>query len=238
MDFPGRSTLAGLSEPEYEALAAFDDVIGDLEHEWEAARATSRRLVRMMDAAERRLDNGTVALSLHFDALDQTASAALDLVSGLERLLCRYTTAYVATGLSILDRLVAGRPPLTPAELEVLRAEPSVGRLQELLEVPAEHRYAARAAASGPGELERYRDQRTQLLRSIESLYSNLTADGQAWTRVTVAAGRLSDMDDGTYDEPWADLVPPLLNLARQNPYEISVALDPGPAPDGPRRRR
>ncbi|MFJ9953424.1 hypothetical protein [Kitasatospora sp. NPDC091207] len=236
MDFPRRSALLGLSKAEYAALAAFDDTVGDLAHEWRTAKAVSDRLITMCEAAERRIDNGTATLSLHHEALDEATSAAMAHASRLERLAWRYTAAYAATGLSILDRLVAGRPPLSTAELETLFVEPTVGRLRELLAVPAEHRYTARLDAGRPGAIERYREERTTLLRSIESLYDNLTArrGERPWTRALVSAGHLSEMDDGEYDEPWDGLVDPLLQLARQTPFEISAFLGRRPETDVP----
>ncbi|MFE3109741.1 hypothetical protein ACFXKJ_27090 [Kitasatospora indigofera] len=235
MDFPNRSMLEGLSEAEYEALAAFDDAVGDLTHEWESAKATSGRLMRMLDAAERRIDNGTTPLPLHFEAVDEALTSAVAFATDLERVLWRYTAAYTATGLSILDRLTDGRPPLSEPELELLRGEPSVGRLQELLEVPLEHRYAARMSSGGPSELKQYREERTLLLQSVEAVYVNLTArEGERrWTRQAVAVERLSKMDDGEHDEPWSNLIVPLLHLAMQTPYEISTHLNRLPAPAG-----
>jgi hypothetical protein len=230
VDFPRRSELAALDDAEYEALCAFDDVIGDLEHECTAARAAADRLIALSGAAERRFDNGTAPLSLHCEALGEATAAAIAYTARLEQLAWRYASAYVVTGLEILDRLLAGRGALSKAELNAFAAEPTVGRLQELLETPAERRHAARSDSI---VLEMRREEREQLLRLLEGVYFNQTSELRGVSRMTrqqVAAGRLSEMDDGEHDEPWTGLLDPVLALARQTPYDISLFLGRWPA--------
>ncbi|MGA5824164.1 hypothetical protein ACPC54_40750 [Kitasatospora sp. NPDC094028] len=226
MDFPRRSDLAGLGEAEYDALAAFDDATVDLGGECAAARTAADRLIRSCDAAERRLDSGSAVLSLHVDALTEAISAALEHVTRLEQLVWRYVSAYALTGLEILDRVAAGRPPLSKAQLEALAQEPAVGRLRDLLQVPVEQRYAARGDGAA---LKSYREEQERLQQLVENVFVNQSDDLRGERRLTreqIAAGRLSAMDDGEHDEPWNALIDPMLALARQTPYEISQALD------------
>ncbi|MFE5587415.1 hypothetical protein [Kitasatospora sp. NPDC056531] len=211
--------MSGLSAVEYEVIAVFDETVGSLVHELASAEATGERLITTTEAAERRLDATGGGLPLHFEVLSEVAVEAFTFTSRLARLLWQQTAAYAVVGMTVLDRVVAGRPPLSLAELKPLFTEPTLGGLIDLLQVDAEQRYAARNATVRALNQEEH----TQLVRSLNSVRVGAGHRGVDPDRALGVP--LSDLDDDKHDPPWSDILKPIVRFAHQLPYEISAAL-------------
>ncbi|MFH8383512.1 hypothetical protein ACH4E7_21615 [Kitasatospora sp. NPDC018058] len=211
--------MSGLSGVEYEVIAVFDETVGSLVHELASAEATGERLITTTDAAERRLDATGGGLPLHFEVLSEATAEAFTFTSRLARMLWQQAAAYAVVGMTVLDRVVAGQPPLSLAELKPLFTEPTLGGLIDLLQVDVEQRYAARNATVRALNQEEH----TQLVRGLTSVRAGAGSRGVAPDRALGVP--LSDLDDDKHDPPWSDILKPIVRFAHQLPYEIGAAL-------------
>ncbi|MET8624732.1 hypothetical protein ABZW30_13400 [Kitasatospora sp. NPDC004669] len=212
-----------LSGPEVEALAALSEAVGDLTHEWHSALAVERRARSMGDAAERRLDGAP--FGFHTEALSGLYHHAFRYGREIETLLWRYASASAALGITVLDRVVTGKPPLDEESIDRLCEEPTLAELESLLRIPVDRLLGAREAGVRAREEER----RRRLLDGVEAAYEILTDDmvEDRLDRPTAAAAQLSVAAIEGCDAPWVALLDGVLTVAGQAPYEIAFATRP-----------
>lgn len=138
MDLPSREALECLGEAEYRALAAMHGTVNGLHAEWQSALTLELRFMYAADAAEGSSREGGAALQLGYQIARELNRASFEFVQAVEVLLWRTASAYAVLGIIVLDRLVAGRPPLLEAVLEELCEEPMLGGLEAAVRIHPE----------------------------------------------------------------------------------------------------
>ncbi|MFJ2191613.1 hypothetical protein ACIOJE_27390 [Kitasatospora sp. NPDC087861] len=219
-EFPSKDQLSVLSKLELEALATINEAVGDLAHEWHSAIAVERRARSLGDSAERRLDGAS--FNSHAQALSGLYHHAFVYGRGVEALLWRYASAGAALGITMLDRVATGKPPLDQESLKRLCEEPTLAELEALLRVPVDQLLGARDADA----LARANERRQRLLDGVEVAYGILTDDmiEERLDRSTAAGSQLSVAAIEGCDAPWIALLDGVLAMATQMPYEIAFA--------------
>ncbi|MFF2120219.1 hypothetical protein ACFVXH_23085 [Kitasatospora sp. NPDC058184] len=225
MDFPSRKALDGLTEAEHGALAAMHGTVSGLHAEWRSALAVEMRLRYAADAAEGRRDDGDdgVAPRLDYEVARELNGAAFEFSQAVEVLLWRTASAYAVLGITMLDRLVAGNPPLSEGVVGQLCEEPLLGAFEAAVTIPVEQLLVARDGA----EQAHARKGRRRMAALVEQAYGCLEDEAlpAAAGRVAAARSRLSVAAPEGFDAPWLGYLEPLVGLARQGPYEISAFL-------------
>ncbi|AUY53767.1 hypothetical protein [Streptomyces sp. CB01881] len=220
MEFPARKALAGLGSAEYEALVSLREAVSTLDVELRSALAAEDR-ARVWEAnAERRAQETRFAFEV--EAFRGLASAAVRCADELEVLLWRYASAFTVLGISILERLAAGGPPLSEAVVGRLCEEPTLAEFERAVAVPVDGLLNREEE-----HLKLYREERRKLLDLVETAYECLgdAAIEDRMDRAAAAGARLS-VDHPTYmDRPWIGHLDSLVALAQQTPNEISRVL-------------
>ncbi|MGP3945177.1 hypothetical protein [Streptomyces sp. 6N106] len=128
-------------------------------------------------------------------------------------------------GITVLDRLVSGRPPLIRSVVKQLAStEPTLGQLQEAFSIPSSRLRAARDVK----EQQYGEEQRELLLAGLEGAYYNVMhqeVDGRRRGREEADGCWLTVVSEEGMDPFWDDLLKPVLHLAESLPYEISCSL-------------
>ncbi|OIK08233.1 hypothetical protein [Streptomyces monashensis] len=217
MDFPAFTEAAPLTALEIEALRSLYTTLQDLRHEYESARALSHRFYRLEETAQ--VYTHGRALTHHPDALHRLGILSDRYERGVGMLAWRHASAATVLGISILDRLVGGRPAMTAAAITALCEEPTLGRLREALSIPCTDLLVARE----PDFRDRYEDARRGLLRSVEGVVENAAqiGDGVPEDAAELWAGRLSQFDRLDTDPLYDGILGPLLPFADHFPNEV-----------------
>ncbi|MEY9940505.1 hypothetical protein [Streptacidiphilus sp. MAP5-3] len=217
-DFPSFHELPGLTSDEHQALRSMSRACQIADGERQAAYATASRLSRLSDAVED-LEPGTDGGPTSFRELThELAGQAWDWDTAVEQITCWYVTAYTVLGITVLDRIVHGKPPLTAEQLHRLTREPSLGELRAALLIPVRDLLVRRSEV----EITRQEHRRAELVDRLGSVKAAI----QTWLEDTpdhvVDQARISVSGAKDTDEVWTGLLDPLIAVAEQTPYEIS----------------
>lgn len=218
MDFPVFTDAAPLTALEVEALRSLHVTLQDLRHEYESALALTHRSYRLEENAA--VYTQGRALTHHPDALHRLGRLADRYERGVGLLSWRYASAAAVLGISILDRVVGGRPALTAAAVTELCEEPALGQLRDALSIPCSDLLIARESAFR----DRHEEDRRELLRAVEGVieYAAELGDGVPTDAAALWAGRLTDFDRLGTDPLYEGVLGRLLPFADQFPNEIS----------------
>jgi hypothetical protein len=214
--FPKLPVGGPLSEAETEALRSMSQACGDLRHELQSARALVNRLHSLVDTAEIYAGDGA-RFRFHEEAVRGASGAASRYEHDLAVRCWRWASASTVLGMTVLERLVSGAPPLAPETVELLSAEPTLNELQRVLELPVERLLAARAVDSRA----RAKEQQERHMRKIEMIRSDV-ADRQQITPEEAGDLRLSPLERQGEDLLNEPLLDPLFSQAEQTPFEIA----------------
>lgn len=220
MEFPVRKALAGLGSAEYEALVSLCEAVSMLDVELRSALAVEDR-ARVLEAiAGRRAQESRFAFEV--EAFRGLGSAAFRCADEVEVLLWRYASAWAVLGISILERLKAGGPPLSDEVVERLCEEPTLAEFERAVAVPVDGLLSREEE-----HLKRYREDRRKLLDLVEIAYECLgdTILEDPMDRATAAGARLSVDHPKRMDRPWMGLLDCLVAVAQRTPNEISRVL-------------
>ncbi|MFE7527699.1 hypothetical protein ACFU7Y_18575 [Kitasatospora sp. NPDC057542] len=221
MEFPTRTALAGLGPAEYEALVSLREAVNTLDVELRTALAAEDRARAWEANAEHGAEERRFAFEV--EAFRDLGRAAFRCADEIEVLLWRYASAFTVLGISILERLAAGGPPLSDAAVERLCEEPTLAEFERAISVPVDGLLNREEA-----QLNRRREERAKLLDFIEIAYECLgdTEIDNPKDRATAAGARLSVDHPKNMDRPWTGgHLDTLVALARQTPHEISRVL-------------
>ncbi|GAB7188968.1 hypothetical protein ATKI12_8799 [Kitasatospora sp. Ki12] len=218
MEFPKRQDLAELGAAEYEALASLWEAVSMLHVELSTALAAEDRARRLEDNAERRTEGARFAFEV--EAFGGLGRVAFRCVDELETLVWRYASAAAVLGISVLERLAVGGPPLPAEVVERLCAEPTLAEFERAVAVPVDGLLNRQGT-----HLERHREERRKMLHLVETAYECLGDSDDPMDRSTAAGARiLVDHPEHT-DRPWVGLLDSLVGLVLQKPNEISRVL-------------
>ncbi|WP_438453291.1 hypothetical protein [Streptomyces asiaticus] len=221
--FPDLQDLGPLSEVEWETLRSLNRACVDLEQEWEAARVQASRAMTRLEVAEGYTEDG--GFRYHVAAVDEVSEPAAQYERQISEITWRYASASALLGITVLDRLVSGRPPLNRSVVKQLAStEPTLGQLQEAFSIPSSRLRAARGAK----EQQFGEEQRELLLAGLKGAYYNVThqeVDGRRRSREEADGCRLTVASEEGMDPFWDHLLEPVLHLAESLPYEISCSL-------------
>ncbi|MFJ9460910.1 hypothetical protein ACIRST_38305 [Kitasatospora sp. NPDC101447] len=218
VEFPRRQDLAELGAAEYEALASLWEAVSTLHVELSTVLAAEDRARRLEDNAERRTDGARFAFEV--EAFRGLGRAAFQCADELETLVWRYASAAAVLGISVLERLAAGGPPLSAEVVERLCVEPTLAEFECAVAIPVD------GLLNRKGEhLERHREERRKMLHLVETAYECLGECDDPMDRSTAAGARISVDHPKRMDRPWVGLLDSLVGLALQHPNEISHVL-------------
>ncbi|MFJ2582779.1 hypothetical protein [Kitasatospora aureofaciens] len=219
--FLSRERLTALSDAEYDALGSLHFAVNDLRHEWVASCAVLERMIALTDHADH--TDGNSRFSHRSEALSQVARAASQYSRAVEMTMWPCVSAYTVLGITLLDRVVSGRAPLTSSTVRSLSAEPTLAELQSALSIPVASLRRARSAEAQASE----RQEQKELLSTVEGVYLSLAdpARDKPLDGEQAAACRLTEADDPGINPLWDNLMEPLTFLAEQNTLEIGFYL-------------
>ncbi|MCC2274906.1 hypothetical protein LKL35_05575 [Streptomyces sp. ET3-23] len=219
--FPMVMKLGSVSTEEWQALRSLNRAYVDLSQEWESARAVAGGLMAKVELTEDYTQQGPYRH--HLWAVNEACSKAIAYEEQIGVIAWRYASAAAVLGMTVLDRLMCGWPPLSPESVEQLAGEePTLGRLREICSAPYDRLIAtleddgAAAAAD-----------REALLGGLDAAYYNVThgdpdIDGRRLVEAEADTCQLSTASLEGSDPLWEGLLSPVLNLAESLPYKIA----------------
>jgi hypothetical protein len=214
--FPKLPVGGPLSEVETVALRSMSQACGDLRHELQSARALMGRLHSLVDTAETYAGDGE-RFRFHEEAVRGASGAASRYEHDLAVTCWRWASASTVLGMTVLERVVSGAPPLAPEAVELLSAEPTLDELQRVIELPVERLLAARDADSRATA----KNQQERLVRQMEVVRSDV-ADRQQITPEQAGDLKLSPLERQGEDLLNEPLLDPLFSQAEQAPFQIA----------------
>ncbi|MGW7617495.1 hypothetical protein ACWGLG_16840 [Streptomyces antimycoticus] len=116
--FPDLRDLGSLSGVEWETLRSLNRACVDLQQEWEAARVQTGRAMARMEVTEGYTEHSR--FRYHAAAMDAAYDPAAQYERRISEITWRYASASMLLGITVLDRLVSGRPPLNPSVVKQL----------------------------------------------------------------------------------------------------------------------
>ncbi|MFF5408546.1 hypothetical protein ACFY8K_37585 [Streptomyces misionensis] len=219
MRLPEFTASAPLTTVEMGAIRSLHHACNLLRAEWQTASTLVDRLTALQDTVEQ-FDQGAPPFQHHHDALDAARHDAYMYERELGLSAWRYVSAHAVLGITLLDRLVAGRPALTAAAVDELCEEPTLGQLREALLIPA-----GRLLVTRPEETRHRADEdRQQLLRALDSICGSIRQlkENKPMSDQEAAACLLSENSPLGMDPMYDVILDPLFDLAEQTPFEIS----------------
>ncbi|WP_223864702.1 hypothetical protein [Streptomyces sp. 5-10] len=194
-----------MSEVEWQTLRSLNRACGDLQQEWAAVRVQYGRAMTRVEVAEGYTEDSE--FRYHAEAMDAVCEPAAHYERRISEITWRYASASVVLGITVLDRLVSGRPPLNPSVVKRLASiEPTLGQMQEAFSIPSSWLRAARDTK----EQQYAEEQRELLLATLKGAHYNVT---------------LTVVSEEDMDPLWESLLEPVLRLAESLPYDISCSL-------------
>nr|WP_161558440.1 hypothetical protein [Streptomyces antimycoticus] len=221
--FPDLRDLGSLSGVEWETLRSLNRACVDLQQEWEAARVQTGRAMARMEVTEGYTEHSR--FRYHAAAMDAAYDPAAQYERRISEITWRYASASMLLGITVLDRLVSGRPPLNPSVVKQLAStEPTLGQMREAFSIPSSRLRAARDTK----EQQYGEEQRELLLATLKGAYYNVThqeVDGRRRSNEEADGCRLTVVSEEGMDPFWESLLEPVLHLAESLPYDISCSL-------------
>ncbi|NJP74434.1 hypothetical protein [Streptomyces sp. C1-2] len=219
MRLPECTALAPLTTAEWGAIRSLHHACNLLRAEWQTAGTLVDRLTTLQETVEQ-FDQGTPPFQHHQEAVDVARHSAYMYERELGLNAWRYASAHAVLGITILDRLVVGRPALTAAAVDELCHEPTLGQLREALSIPAGHLLVARREESR----QRADEDRQHLLRALGSISVSIRVlkENKPMSEQEAAACLLSENSPLGTDPMYDGVLAPLFDLAEQTPFEIN----------------
>lgn len=231
MRFPQFEARGPLTTTELGALRSLNAASLTARYELQSAKVLWDRLEGGGDVAD--VHDVTTMFPFYGQAVQEIAHGAAAYERHVGLVAWRYTAAAVVLGVTVLQRVVEAKPPLTAATVEELCQEPTLSRLHAALSVPV--------ADLLPKREHKFLDQRTraaQLWTQVRDgvddaidLVLELAADvGAPHPRTKdEAAGCLLTEHCPPYTDPvYEGVLEPLFGLAEEIPFDISQIITKG----------
>ncbi|MFZ3562784.1 hypothetical protein [Streptomyces sp. BH055] len=209
--FPDGITDLGPVEPlEWETLQTLSLTCTLSQAQWRAAQAATHVTDVQIELLASPAGEAVPPLYAHtVKELATLASRHDDQVSAVA---WRHASARLVLGISLLDRLLRGAPPLTVETIGDLAAgDPTLGLLQDLLGEPLERCSAIRT------DLPPY-EERAELRDRLAAIFTFATEDHDK--------ARERRLGDRPQDTAWDGLLESAFSVGEQLPYDISYWLD------------
>ncbi|MFC9431920.1 hypothetical protein [Streptomyces sp. NPDC056987] len=217
MLFPDLANLPDLTAHEAGALRSLHVAQTELQHSYESALAASGRAQRTHEIAE--IHTEGQPFTHHPEALLSLGHFAAAYEREVGMLAWRYVGAAIVLGVTVLDRLVRCRPPLTEAAVTRLCDEPTLGELRAALSIRHTRLFLARPHK----ERQEAEDRRQMAMRSMEGIFFNVAAVLERSENDSgIEAARLAEVNPPNMDPFYENILEYLFALAEQLPYEIS----------------
>ncbi|MFE7045690.1 hypothetical protein ACFU9X_41710 [Streptomyces atratus] len=222
MRFPDLSDSAPLTTTEVQALRSLYRACNASQAEWRSALALVDRLSAQMETAEE-YDQGR-PFQHHVEAVNDARSGAYRYERELGLTAWRYASAHAVLGITVLDRLVTGRPALSASKVGELCKEPSLGQLREALSIPAERLLVAR---NDPSFWKRTDDARQALIAGLDRAHRDIRVVDSAhpMTEQKAWSCQLTDHSPLGTDPIYEGILEPLFEVCEETPLEIGWLL-------------
>lgn len=221
--FPDLVELGPLTATEWDTLRSLNRAYIDLRQEWETARAVSGRLMAKVELTEGYTEDSPY--QHHLEAVDAACSHAIVFEQRIGEIAWHHASAAVVLGMTVLDRLLSGGPPLSDATVKRLAGkEATLGELSQVCGAPYDRMLAMREDVLGTEA-----QARAELHGLLKAAYYNVTHthfNGRRPSEAEARAFRLTVVSEDGVDGYWEELLAPVLRLAESLPYAISWWLD------------
>jgi hypothetical protein len=226
MRFPQFDERGTLTTTEVEALRSLNAAFLTARYEWQTACTMWDRLSNASDSAEH---TAPTTFPFHKEAIDQLAKGVTTYEQHAALTTWRYSAAALVLGVTVLQRVVEAKPPLTATVVAQLCQEPTLGRLHEALSVPVADFLPERAHHSAlPNEREETARRWAKVRDGVDNamdLVLELAADEDAThpqSRAEVATCLLTQHCPPHTDPAYEGVLEPLLRLAEEVPFGIT----------------
>ncbi|MBD0735725.1 hypothetical protein [Streptomyces sp. CBMA29] len=220
-----------LTTTELGALRSLNAAVLTARYELQSASAQWDRLTSGSDVAD--VHEASTTFPFYGQAVQEIAHGATAYERHVALIAWRYTAAAVVLGVTVLQRVVEAKPPLTAATVQELCQEPTLGRLHAALSVPVADLLPERQHELA-GERTRTAQRWTQVRDGVDDaigLVLEIAADVEAAHPRTKdeAAGCLLTEHCPPYTDPvYEGVLEPLFHLAEEVPFDISRSITKG----------
>lgn len=225
--------LGPLSRPEWDAVRSLVLASLDLRQEWELACGHVDALMTKYDVVGEYCGSSPW-LQFHSAALAEAVQAATGHEYELGAVAWRYAGTAAVVAMAVMDRLLCGRPPLTPEQLAALtESEPTLGALKEAAGEP----YARMIAAKKQDSYGTEAKARLELLGLLEGTAAEMLAErfeGRHLTRAEVDGSRLGPAQIDGMEPWWTDLLKPVSAFAEEAAHAVVWWANDAQAPASP----
>ncbi|MGW5070668.1 hypothetical protein ACWEQJ_32090 [Streptomyces cyaneofuscatus] len=231
MSFPRFGERGPLSTIEVEALRSLNAAVLTARFEWQSAGALWDRLQGGNEVAELHEENTTFTFLTQ--AIQEIASGATVFERHTALTAWRYAAAAVVLGVTVLQRVVDAKPPLSPTAVGELCQEPTLGQLHQALSVPVADLLPQRDL-NVPNDRESTARQWAQLRDDVDyaiDLVVEIAADEEEAhprTKAEAAGCLLTEHSPPHHDPVYHGILEPLLRLAEQIPFDINRIIGKG----------
>ncbi|MEU1276697.1 hypothetical protein [Streptomyces sp. NPDC005799] len=224
--FTDLGDLGEQTPAEWETLVPLHAVCMGLWQEWESATVQTDHALTRREIAAAYTRN--TRLSHHQQSFDEVYGAALAYGWQIGEITWRYASATAVLGVSVLERLVSGRPPLNDAHVQQLATrEPSITQLLYAFSIPANRLFTAR----GKLHIEHAEESRQELRQRLEAASDLLTCEyisSKSPVKTPIADRQLTSLSKPGESPYWLDFLEPMLNFSELLPHEIAHYLNSG----------
>jgi hypothetical protein len=231
MQFPQFDGRGPLTTTELGALRSLNAASLAARYELQSASALWDRLESGADVAD--VYEASTTFPFYGQAVQEITHGANAYERHVALIAWRYTAAAVVLGVTVLQRVVEAKPPLTAAAVKELCREPTLGRLHAALSVPVADLLPEREHEI-PGERMRTAQQWTQARDRVDDaidLVLEIATDVDAVhprTRDEAAGCLLTEHCPPHTDPVYEGVLKPLFRLAGEIPFGIRRIITEG----------
>ncbi|MFF2518469.1 hypothetical protein [Streptomyces sp. NPDC058086] len=225
MRFPPFDDRGTLTTIELEALRSLHGAWLTALYEWQSASLVTDRLHAARELADLRDRTEQAPFRYQEEAVSEIVHGAYDYERHTALTAWRYAAAAAVLGITVLERLASGKPPLTASAVKELCQEPPLGRLRDALAVPAARFLPAYDPFDERGEMtKRWAKLREGVDDAMAVVVEIAVDQGSAYPRTKEeAAGCLmTESSPPTTDPVYEPILEPLFSVAEEAPYAIS----------------